>query len=98
MRPDDRDSRCLLGFGGLGGSVPDQTRGLGVEQLVPEAAADQVGPLGQVEHPPLSRHCDAASLHTTHHIAPCQSALVVCPHAKQASLQQAVGVALVHCL
>ena len=69
MRPDDRDSRCLLGFGGLGGSVPDQTRGLGVEQLVPEAAADQVGSLGQVEHAPLSRHSDAASLQTTHHIA-----------------------------
>ena len=58
---------CILGFVGLGGVLPDEAGGLGVEELVPQAAADQVGPLGQVEHAPLCRHCDAASLHPTHH-------------------------------
>lgn len=52
----------LLGFGVLGGVLPDKAGGLGVQQLVPEAAADQVGPLRQVEHGPWLRHCDAPRL------------------------------------
>lgn len=52
----------LLGFGSLGGVLPDKAGGLRVQQLVPEAATDQVGPLRQVEHASLCRHCDAACL------------------------------------
>jgi len=55
----------LLGFGGLGSFFPDKARRLGVEQLVPEAAADQVRSLGQVEHAALTRHGDAAGLYAT---------------------------------
>ena len=54
--------RSLLGFSGLGGALPDKAGGLGVQQLVPEAASDQVGTLGQVEHGPWCRHCDAPRL------------------------------------
>ena len=36
---------CLLGFHGFGCGFPDGAWGLGVEQLIPQAATDQVGPL-----------------------------------------------------
>lgn len=52
----------VLGFGDLGGILPDKAGRLRVQQLVPQAATDQVGPLGQVEHASLCRHCDATSL------------------------------------
>ena len=35
----------ILGLHGLGGGGPDRGGGLGVEQLVPQAATDQVGSL-----------------------------------------------------
>lgn len=54
--------RSILGFGGFGSVLPDQAGGLGVEQLVPEAAANQVGPLRQVKHGSRGRHCDAPRL------------------------------------
>ena len=84
-----RGGRILLGFAGLGGVLPDEAGGLRVEQLVPEAAADQVGPLRQVEHAPLCRHRDAACLqpHTitpislpdcSHYICIVEPAVSVC--------------------
>lgn len=81
----------VLGFGDLGGFLPDKAGGLRVQQLVPQAAADQVGPLRQVEHGPLCRHCDATSLqpHTDY-----KSCLTVCM--KQLCLSAHPAVRILH--
>ncbi len=48
---------------GMWGGLPHSLGRLGVRELVPQAPADKVGALADVEHGPLPWDCDASCLH-----------------------------------